>query len=456
MVGKAEDIRIEIPRKVQRVLAALEGAGFEAFVVGGCVRDALMGRVANDWDITTNALPQQTREACEAAGFAVFDTGIEHGTVTVHVDHESFEVTTYRADGNYSDGRHPDSVTFLPSIDGDLARRDFTVNALAYSERTGLVDLYGGLEDLAARRLRSVGDAHKRFAEDGLRIIRGIRFSSVLGFAIEDATARAIHEDRELLLSVAMERISAEFMKLICGEGAVRALLEYRDVIATFLPQLEPEFDFDQRSPYHVYDVWEHSVRSCGCMEPDPVLRLAALVHDIGKPSTFTVDETGRGHFYGHAEAGTAIAEDVCRTLKLSNTIRKQVVTLVKYHDRTLPMTAKSMRRMIAKLGEQTCRELYKLFAADKITHSGLKQVENLQALEYSKQLFEETLATMTAFSERDLAIDGRDLIALGFERGPILGELKSELFAKVIDQELPNTREALLAYAQTKLPINE
>ena len=275
MEGKAEDIRIEIPRKAQRVLAALEGAGFEAFVVGGCVRDALMGRVANDWDITTNALPPQTREACEAAGFAVFDTGIEHGTVTVHVDHEPFEVTTYRADGSYSDGRHPDSVTFLPSIDGDLARRDFTVNALAYGERTGLVDLYGGLEDLAARHLRSVGDAHKRFAEDGLRIIRGIRFSSVLGFSIEDATARAIHEDRELLLPVAMERISAEFMKLVCGEGAVRVLLEYRDVIATFLPQLEPEFDFDQRSPYHVYDVWEHSVRSCGCIVHSRTLRIS-------------------------------------------------------------------------------------------------------------------------------------------------------------------------------------
>lgn len=449
---KAEDIRIEIPRNAQRVLGALEAAGFEAFVVGGCVRDALMGRVANDWDITTNALPQQTHELCEAAGFAVFDTGIEHGTVTVHVDHEPFEVTTYRADGSYSDGRHPDSVTFLPSIDGDLARRDFTVNALAYSDSTGLVDLYGGLEDLSARRLRSVGDPHKRFAEDGLRIIRGIRFSSVLGFSIEEQTARAIHEDRELLLPVAMERISAEFLKLLCGDNVVRVLLEYRDVIATFLPQLAPEFDFDQRNPYHIYDVWEHSVRSCGVIEPDPTLRLAALIHDIGKPSTFTVDEAGVGHFYGHADAGAPIAEDVCRTLKLSNAMRKNVVALVEHHDRVLPMSPKSIRRLIARLGEDTCRQLYKVFAADKLTHSGLSQVENIQALKASMELFEETLAGMSAFSERDLAIDGLDLIALGFEKGPILGELKSEIFAKVIDEELPNDREALLAYARSKL----
>lgn len=448
----ARQTTIAIPPAARRVLDALAQAGFEGFVVGGCVRDALMGRTPNDWDITTDALPHQVRSACEAAGFAVFDTGVEHGTVTVHVDHEPFEVTTYRADGSYSDGRHPDSVSFLRDVEGDLMRRDFTVNALAYNDQRGLVDICGGLADIERRVLRCVGDPHQRFAEDGLRIIRGMRFASTLGFAIEDATAYATHEDRELLLPVAMERISTEFLKLICGRGAVKVLLAYRDVVAVFLPQLAAEFDFDQRNPYHVYDVWEHSVRSCGVIEPGPVLRLSALLHDVGKPSTFFTDDAGRGHFYGHAQAGAPIADEICRKLKLSNAMRKEVVTLVEHHDRDLPQTPKSMRRMIAALGADTCRKLYKLFAADKLTHSGLNQVENMQSLEQSEQLFEEMLAQMDAFSERDLAIDGRDLIAMGFEKGPILGKLKREMFSKVVDEELSNTREALIEYARAQL----
>ena len=445
-------VAIDVPPRAARVLDVLEQAGFTAYVVGGCVRDALMGRTPNDWDIATSALPQQVRSACEAAGFAVFDTGIDHGTVTVHVDHEGFEVTTYRSDGNYSDGRHPDNVTFLQSIEGDLLRRDFTVNAMAYNPRSGLVDVAGGQEDLRRRRLRCVGDAHSRFAEDGLRIIRGVRFASVLGFAIEDDTARAIHDDRDLLRQVALERISAEFLKLICGPAAVRMLLEYRDVIAVFLPQLAPEFGFEQHSPYHVFDVWEHSVRTCGVIEPTPTLRLAALLHDVGKPETFFTDEDGRGHFYGHAQAGVPIADEICRTLKLSNAMRKDVVTLVKYHDRNLPKTPKSARRMIASLGPDTCRDLYKIFAADKLTHSGLNQVENMQAQERSKELFEQQLEQMSALSERDLAINGRDLMAMGFEAGPILGKLKRRMFELVVDEELPNTREALSVWAQEQL----
>ena len=448
----ADNIVIEIPPKAHCVLDALASAGFEAFVVGGCVRDALMGRTPNDWDICTNALPEQTRVACENAGYAVFDTGIEHGTVTAHVDHEPFEVTTFRADGTYSDGRHPDAVTFLPSIEGDLLRRDFTVNAMAYNPARGLVDIVGGRQDLARRVLRCVGDPHQRFAEDGLRIIRAVRFSSVLGFSIDEATACAIHEDRALLEPVAMERIRDEFLKLLCGRDVVRVLLQYRDVVAPFLPQLEPEFGFDQRNPYHIYDVWEHSVRTCGVIEPDPTLRLAALIHDVGKPSTFFTDDTGRGHFYGHAQAGAPIANDICRTLKLPNAMRHAVVTLVENHDRDLPMTPRSMRRFIAALGEDTCRDLFKLFAADKLTHSGLNQVENMQALAACRGLFEETLSTMTAFSERDLAVNGRDLIDLGFEKGPILGELKRELFARVTDGDLLNEREPLLEFASKRL----
>ena len=306
-------MEIKVPHNAQRVLNMLEQAGHPSYVVGGCVRDALMGRIPNDWDICTAARPQQVKELCAREGLASFDTGIQHGTVTVHVDHEPFEVTTFRADGAYEDGRHPVSVSFLDAVEGDLARRDFTVNAMAYSPARGLVDVFGGRDDLARKTLRCVGDPAARFAEDGLRILRALRFASTLGFAIDPATAAALHEHRRLLEPVAMERISAEFMKLICGQGAVGILLEYRDVVGTFLPQVEPMFGFEQLSRYHVYDVWEHCVRSCGLIEPDPVLRLAALVHDVGKPSCFFTDDEGIGHFYGHPEAGEPLARQIAR-----------------------------------------------------------------------------------------------------------------------------------------------
>ncbi|MGN0037766.1 MAG: CCA tRNA nucleotidyltransferase [Coriobacteriales bacterium] len=441
-------MEITVPHNALRVLELLEGAGYASYVVGGCVRDALMGRAPNDWDICTAALPAQVKELCAPAGFATFDTGIQHGTVTVHADHEPFEVTTFRSDGSYSDGRHPDQVSFLPSVEGDLLRRDFTVNAMAYSPRRGLVDVTGGREDLRAGVLRCVGSPHQRFAEDGLRILRALRFASTLGFELEPATAAALHEDRALLGPVAMERVSAEFMKLICGPGAVEVLLEYRDVVGTFLPQVEPMFGFEQRSKYHVYDVWEHCVRSCGIIEPQPVLRLAALIHDIGKPGCFFTDEDGCGHFYGHPEAGEPLAREVCHRLRLPNAVTSEVCTLVLNHDRPLPLTPKAMRRRLAKLGEPLCRRLFQLVEADMRTHSQVNMAENLEHLAQSRQLMEEVLQTMEVFSPRDLAVNGRDLIELGFEPGPRLGEAKDALFSLVVDGVLPNSRRELLERA--------
>lgn len=441
-------MEIAIPHNALRVLNILEQAGFPSYVVGGCVRDALMGRTPNDWDICTAALPQQVKELCAQAGLATFDTGIQHGTVTVHANHEPFEVTTFRADGAYSDGRHPDEVRFLPSVEGDLLRRDFTVNAMAYSPLRGLVDVAGGQGDLRAGVLRCVGDPHARFAEDGLRILRALRFASTLGLRLEPATAAALHEDRALLAPVAMERVSAEFMKLICGPGAVDVLLEYSDVVGVFLPQVEPMFGFEQLNKYHVYDVWEHCVRSCGLIEPQPVLRLAALIHDIGKPGCFFTDEAGCGHFYGHPEAGEPLAREVCRHLRLPNAVTSEVCTLVLNHDRPLPLTHKAMRRRLAKLGEPLCRRLYQLVEADMRTHSQVGMAANLEHLAQSRALMEEVLQSMEVFSERDLAVDGRDLIGLGFEPGPRLGQVKSELFALVVDGALHNTRDELLARA--------
>ena len=441
-------MKIDVPHNALRVLNMLELAGYPSYVVGGCVRDALMGRTPNDWDICTAARPQQVKELCAQEGLATFDTGIQHGTVTVHVDHEPFEVTTFRADGAYEDGRHPVSVSFLDAVEGDLARRDFTVNAMAYSPERGLVDAFGGRSDLTASILRCVGDPAERFAEDGLRILRALRFASTLGFAIHPDTAAALHEHRALLAPVAMERVSAEFMKLICGQGAVGILLEYRDVVGSFLPQVEPMFGFEQLNPYHVYDVWEHCVRSCGLIEPDPLLRLAALVHDVGKPSCFFTDEDGCGHFYGHPEAGEPLAREIARCLRLPNAQTAELCTLVKWHDRPLPLTPKAMRRRLAKLGEPLCRRLFQLVEADMRTHSPLGMEDNLATLARSRQLMEEVLQEMDVFSPRDLAVDGRDLMELGFEPGPRLGEVKGELFSLVVDGELPNNRDELLAHA--------
>lgn len=441
-------MEIKVPHNAQRVLNMLEQAGHPSYVVGGCVRDALMGRIPNDWDICTAARPQQVKELCAREGLASFDTGIQHGTVTVHADHEPFEVTTFRADGAYEDGRHPVSVSFLDAVEGDLARRDFTVNAMAYSPARGLVDVFGGRDDLSRKTLRCVGDPAARFAEDGLRILRALRFASTLGLRLDPATAAALHEHRRLLEPVAMERISAEFMKLICGQGAVGILLEYRDVVGTFLPQVEPMFGFEQLSRYHVYDVWEHCVRSCGLIEPDPVLRLAALVHDVGKPSCFFTDDEGIGHFYGHPEAGEPLARQIARHLRLPNAVTSELCTLVLWHDRPLPLTSKAMRRRLAKLGEPLCRRLYQLVEADMRTHSQLNMAENLDTLARSRALMEEVLQEMDVFSPRDLAVDGCDLMELGFAPGPRLGEVKGELFSLVVDGELPNSRPELLARA--------
>lgn len=442
-------MKLEIPHNAQVLVGVLETCGYEAYVVGGCVRDALLGRTPADWDICTSALPEQVKAAAQAAGFAVFDTGIAHGTVTVHVNHEPFEVTTYRSDGAYSDGRRPDGVAFLSSIEGDLLRRDFTVNAMAYHPQRGLVDVTDGQADLRAGVLRAVGDAHTRFAEDGLRIIRALRFAATYGFELEEHTRAAVHADRHLLSRVAMERIAHEFLSLICGDNAVDVLLTYRDVIAVFLPQVEPMFGFEQHNPYHVYDVWEHCVRSCGEIAPEPTLRLAALIHDIGKPSCFFTDEQGVGHFYGHPKAGEPLAREVCRHLRLPRAQADDVAILVRYHDRCLPQTVPAMRRLLLKLGERRCRMLFEVICCDLLTHGDRQKRQNLEQLADARTLFEETLARTTAFSVRDLVVNGRDLMALGFQPGPALGQALETLFEAVTCGELPNEHDALMERAR-------
>ncbi len=442
---------IDIPQSAQTILDLLEAAGYEAYVVGGCVRDALLGRSPNDWDITTSAKPEEIKSALQSAGLVCLDTGIAHGTITVLVDHAPFEVTTYRADGLYSDGRHPDDVTFLTRVDGDLARRDFTVNAMAYNPRVGIVDHFGGRTDLAAGTLRAVGDARERFTEDALRIVRGLRFAASFGFEIDAQTAAAIHDLRGLLAHVAAERIWVEFSGMLCGAYAVSVLRAYSDVVFAIIPELEPEQGFDQNNPFHRYDVWEHTLHAFAAAPPDmsATMRLALLIHDIGKPYCLIFDENGRGHTYGHEKAGEPIAREVCTRLKLSKADREEVVYLVRWHMFSIPDTEKSMRRFLLRHGSERAQQLFEIRRCDR-TGLGFEQSPDSRlnvAFARAEALMEEQLNAQPVFGTGDLAVRGRDLIDLGIEQGPEIGRLLQEILEKVVDGDLPNEREALMSY---------
>lgn len=433
------------------IIDLLHEDGHKAFVVGGCVRDAIMGSTPDDWDITTSARPEQIHKTMKDADVVCIDTGLAHGTVTVVFDGEHFEVTTFRSDGEYSDGRHPDSVEFLDDVAGDLARRDFTVNAMAYDPETGLIDLFGGQEDLDAKVLRAVGDPYERFREDALRIVRGLRFASKLGFRIEHKTSNAIHDLKHLLDDVAVERIWIEFSGLLCGGRAVQVLREYSDVVFQIIPELAPTFEFDQHNPFHLFDVWEHTLHALEAApeDMDAASRLAVLLHDVGKPHCFTMGDDGKGHMYGHEKVGEPIADAVCRRLKLSNADRKKVTHLVRWHMFSIPDTERAMRRFLAKHGEQGAQDLFAIRRCDKFGIGRVQPPDNSMSIAFSKAeaLMEEQLAAEPVFGLKDLAINGSDLMKLGYEQGPDIGKALHILLDAVIDCEVANERDALIAY---------
>lgn len=441
---------INIPENVLRVIELLETADHAAYVVGGCVRDALLGREPNDWDITTSARPEQTKAIMARAGLQTADTGIKYGTVTVLVDGEPFETTTFRSDGPYSDGRHPDTVELLDAIDGDLARRDFTVNALAYNPRTGIVDLFGGQEDLQRGVLRCVGDAHERFAEDALRIMRALRFAAQLGFSIEEDTAAAVHADARLLQQVSAERIFAELSKLVTAPHMREVMLDYADVLAVVLPEIEPSIGFDQHNTHHCYTVWEHCVRACEYAAPDDLtMRYAALFHDIGKPACFFMGDDGQGHFYGHREVSADLFAGISKRLKFPRKLAQRVEVLVRYHDANPPTTAKGMRRWALEFGADTVRQIFEIHRCDvsaltpQIVEASFADIDAMEAF------FEESIAEVHITGKHDLAVSGRDLLELGIPQGPDVGCVLDALLAAVVDGELENERGALLARAQ-------
>lgn len=436
-----------IPAPVQTLLRRLNGAGFAAYAVGGCVRDSLMGWQPQDWDICTAARPEETA-ACFSDLRTVF-TGACYGTVTVLFEDAPYEITTFRAEEGYSDCRHPDAVRFLPELQGDLARRDFTVNAMAADAAGQVTDCFDGLEDLKNGMLRCVGEPAARFSEDALRILRGLRFASRFGFAIAPATADAIHALAPRLDRVAPERLSKELTGLLCGPGAAVILRDYADVMALLIPELGPCRGFLQYNPHHIFDVWTHTVNVVGNVPPTPELRLAALLHDVGKPVCFSMDKNLVGHFYGHAVAGAAMAEEILHRLRFDGHTVRAVTQLVRRHDRDFPETERAMRRMLAEFGEATVRQLFCLRAADRMGKGTETEAAVQTDLAACTALLEQVLAGERCFSLRDLAVGGRDLMALGVEPGPAMGQLLQTLLTAVIEERVPNEREALVKYAQ-------
>ena len=433
-----------VPDYVREATDRMEGAGHEIYLVGGCVRDMLMGKTPNDYDLTTSALPEETA-AC-FSGYHVIETGLKHGTLTVRVQHQSLEITTYRRDGEYDDNRHPVQVSFTRNIRDDLSRRDFTVNAMAYSEKLGLVDEFGGREDLSAGLIRCVGDPDVRFAEDGLRIMRALRFCATLGFKMEEKTAESVHRNRELLRNISAERIREEFFKLICGKGATAVLREFYDVIAVFVPEILPCVGFDQNTRYHHLDVFEHTLAVIdGCDMSDRNLRLAAFFHDIGKPLCYSEDERG-GHFYGHDSVSADITDEVMLRLKSDNDTRKKVRRLVSEHMKLIEPTERAVRRFISDHSDDDMERTLALMTADRLVcapdNRDVTRIGEIRRIAATLRAREERISYKT------LAVHGDDLIAIGIV-GKEIGRCLEYILSKVLDGELANGKEELLRAAK-------
>ncbi len=436
---------LTFPQNVEKALARLREHGFEAYVVGGAVRDMLRGVGAHDYDITTNALPQETREVFRS--FRTVETGLAHGTLTVLFDGMPLEITTYRIDGSYTDMRHPDAVTFTRSLKEDAARRDFTVNAMAYHPKEGLKDFFGGKEDLEGKIIRAVGDPCLRFTEDALRILRAMRFASVLDFSVESGTAAAMREKKEGLLHVSPERIREELLKLLCGKAARRILTDFSDILSVILPEAAPLYGFDQRNRHHEFDLWEHTLCALEAAPSIPHMRLAALLHDFGKPSVFSTDEKGEGHFYGHAEKSTEIAGRILERLRFDNKTKDKVLLLIKYHDTLPDPHSRQFARFRSRFGEEFLTDWLTLIRADRTGQRRVLDREKEKVLREAENAARALLAKEERLDMKALKISGADLIERGIAPGKELGHMLSSALEAVLDGKVGNEKEALLKF---------
>jgi len=445
-------INISIPIGAQEIINALENSGHEAYIVGGCVRDSIMGKKPNDWDICTSAVPEQIKESLQ--NFRIIETGIKHGTVTVLADDDSYEVTTYRVDGVYTDNRRPDKVEFIKDLTEDLKRRDFTINAMAYNPKSGLADPFGGLSSIENKIISCVGEPRDRFNEDGLRIMRAMRFSSTLSFDIDKRTSEMIHYTKGLLWNIAAERINSELCKLLLGKNSLDILLEYKDVIKTIIPEFGACIGFDQNTKYHNYTVYEHTARAVSAYKGNDIaVKLVLLFHDIGKPLCYTADENG-GHFYGHAARSLPLARAIMQRLRFDTLTINEVEKLIIYHDSKILATYPFIKRSLNKIGLTSFKRLLEVKMADDNAKS--KEYYDAKYQEYIEvnRILEDIVASESCYSLKSLAVNGDDILSLGVPQGKMVGEILSDLLESVINGNVENKKHLLLDRA--KLLINE
>ena len=437
-------MKIEIPRYVRKVMERLEINGYESYIVGGCVRDTLLGKMPFDYDVTTNCPPDEMMRIFSDMNYA--DTGLKHGTITIISEGKPVETTTYRSEGKYSDHRRPEKVVFETDISQDLKRRDFTVNALCYNDKNGLMDMFGGVSDLENGLIRCVGNPSERFDEDALRIMRGLRFASVLGFEIEEKTSLAINNQKLLLREISSERIFSELKKLLTGKNAGQILLQYREVFGVIIPELIPTFDFPQKCPHHCYDVYEHICHGVENIPPDDILRLTMLLHDIGKPEMAKTDDKGVMHFKKHQFVSAEKTYTILKRLKCDRKTLVRVTDLVREHDNRIPPLKKSVKKMIAKYGDEFFFQYIAVRKADTMAQSDYMREEKLTIINTLEKLGQEVLKENCCLKIKDLDIDGNDLKTLGLY-GKEIGKALDFLLENVIEENTVNKKDILIKY---------
>ncbi len=441
---------MKISEDAEKLINILSDNGCKAYAVGGCVRDYLLGKPEKDIDITTSAKPETVEEILKQNNIKVIETGLQHGTVTAVLNGENYEITTFRKDGEYKDNRRPESVSFVDDVKEDLSRRDFTINAMAYNHKEGIVDLFGGKKDIDNKVIRAVGNADLRFKEDALRIMRALRFSATLCFDIEESTKKAIFDNMYLLDNIAKERIFTELKKLLAGDNALQVLDAYKEVIGVVIPELKPAFDCVQNNPWHIYNVYDHIIHAVDAAPKDEIIRLTMLLHDIGKPSVKTTDEKGIDHFKFHAPVGADIAKKVLKRFKVSNEVYDKVTTLIRYHQGVENVDDIRVKRWLAKIGADYTKALFKVRISDLYAHNPGKIGYELKKLNELLIELDEIVAAGEAFKISDLAVNGNDLIALGY-KGKEIGEKLNEILMLVVDDRLNNMKEDIVDYLNRK-----
>ena len=440
--------KINIPADANGLIYTLQNNGHSAYIVGGCVRDSILGRTPHDYDICTSATPSEMLEIFKDR--KIIETGLQHGTVTVVMNGEPYEITTYRIDGIYSDNRRPDTVTFTDKLVEDLRRRDFTINAMAYNDEEGLIDPFNGLEDIKHKKISCVGSAKDRFEEDALRILRAIRFAAQLDFAIMPGTDWEIHKQYKNLENISIERINSEFCKIASSDDFCVELLLYEDVFSLFIPELKDMIDFPQNNPWHIYDVFNHTIHAVEhCDSDDLTVRLAVFFHDFGKPHSYQDGEDGIRHFKGHGKVSADITDSIMKRLRFDNETRNNVVELVYYHDATFEVGKKYVKRWLNKIGEKQFRRLLQVKKADNKAQNLELSSDRIEELNKIESLIDEVLQEDECFSLKDLAVNGKDLMSVGYKAGKELGNTLNRLLQLVIDGDCPNEKEKLLQEAE-------